>query len=172
MGGRRQAHPAQQDQAAVAGHDPVGRPHRAAALRRGAGRSQAWPEERHAARPAARPYRHGGKRPRPRALLDAADRLAEGALMARHWRLVAGWAALLALRVLARSYSEIADEARRGHAIGWDRALAVEISSHIVVAALLPALYWLHRRWPMTASLRNLAIGARKHRQGEQRGPY
>ena len=38
---------------------------------------QARPEERHAARPAARPYRHGGERPRARALLDAADRLAE-----------------------------------------------------------------------------------------------
>ncbi len=68
------------------------------------------------------------------------------------------WAALLALSVLARSYSEIADEAKRGHPIGWDRALAVEITSHLVVAALLPALYWLHRRWPMAESLRNFAI--------------
>jgi LytTr DNA-binding domain-containing protein len=91
-------------------------------------------------------------------VLDAADRLAEGALMARHWRLVAIWAALLALSVVARSYSEIADEAKRGHAIGWDRALAIEVTSHLVVAALLPALYWLHRRWPLTGSLRNFVI--------------
>ena len=34
--------------------------------------------------------------------------------MRRHWRLVAIWAALLALSVIARSYSEIADEAKRG----------------------------------------------------------
>ena len=27
-----------------------------------------------------------------------------------------------------------------------------------MVAALLPALYWLHRRWPIAGSLRNLAI--------------
>ena len=33
-------------------------------------------QQRHATRPAARPYRHGGERPRPRSLLDAADRLA------------------------------------------------------------------------------------------------
>jgi LytTr DNA-binding domain-containing protein len=66
--------------------------------------------------------------------------------------------ALLTLSVLARSYSEVADEAKRGHPVGWDRALAVEITSHIVVAALLPALYWLHRRWPMTASLHNFAL--------------
>ena len=62
---------------AVAGHDPVGRPHRAAAVGRGAGRTGPRAEARHAARPAARPHRHGGERPRPRALLDAADRLVE-----------------------------------------------------------------------------------------------
>src|SRR5258708_34400432 len=28
----------------------------------------------------------------------------------------------------------------------------------MVVAALLPALYWLRGRWPMTASLRNVAV--------------
>ncbi len=80
--------------------------------------------------------------------------------MARHWRLVAIWTALLALSVIARSYSAVADEARRGHPMGWDTALAIEISSHLVVAALLPVLYWLHRRWPIAGSARNLAIHA------------
>jgi hypothetical protein len=78
--------------------------------------------------------------------------------MARYWRLAAIWAALLVLSVIARSYSAIVDEARAGHAVGWGYVLSIEISSHIVVAALLPALYWLHRRWPMTASPRNFAI--------------
>jgi hypothetical protein len=82
----------------------------------------------------------------------------EGAVMARHWRLAAIWAALLVLSVIARSYSAVVDEARAGHAVGWGYVLGLEISSHIVVAALLPALYWLHRRWPMTASPRNFAI--------------
>ena len=33
--------------------------------------------------------------------------------------------------------------------IGFGRPLVDEITSHLVVAALLPALYWLHRRWPI-----------------------
>jgi hypothetical protein len=84
--------------------------------------------------------------------------LAEIALMAGRWRLAAIWTALLVLSVIARSYSEVVDEARRGHPVGWSHALGVEITSHLVVAALLPALYWLHRRWPMAGSLRNFAL--------------
>ncbi len=76
------------------------------------------------------------------------------------WRLVATWTVLLAVSIFARTYIEVADEAKRGQPVGWDRALAVEISSHLIVAALLPALYWLHHRWPISASLRNLAIHA------------
>ncbi len=75
-------------------------------------------------------------------------------------RLVAIWAILLTLSVIARSYIDVADEAKRGQAVGWGRALGVEITSHLVVAALLPALYWLHRRWPISGSLRNLALHA------------
>ena len=75
-----------------------------------------------------------------------------------NWRLVAIWAILLALSIVARSYIEVADEAKHGLKVGWDRALAVEIASHLVVAALLPALYWLHRHWPISGSLRNLAL--------------
>ena len=37
------------------------------------------------------------------------------------------------------------------------RPLVDEITSHLVVAALLPALYWLHRRWPIGERY-NLAI--------------
>ena len=78
--------------------------------------------------------------------------------MARHWRLIGIWAAMFALSVVARSYSDVADEARRGHLMGWNQVLALEISSHLIVAALLPVIYWLLRRWPLTASLRNFAI--------------
>src|SRR5262245_17627375 len=95
MGDRRQAYRARQDHAALPGDDPVGRPHRAAAVCRGLGRSKARPEERHAARPATRSYRHGGEQPRPRAVLDTPDRLVEGAVMAKYWRLVAIWTGLL-----------------------------------------------------------------------------
>src|SRR5271169_978269 len=100
MGGRRQTHRARQDQTAVAGDDPVGRPHRAAAVGGRPGRSQARAEERHAPRFATRPYRHGGERPGARPVLDAVGRLAESAMMAKDrlpidWRLVATWTVLL-----------------------------------------------------------------------------
>ena len=75
--------------------------------------------------------------------------------MAGRWRLAAIWTALLVLSVIARSYSEVVDEAKRGHPVGWGHALGVETTSHLVVAALLPVLYWLHRRWPMAGSLRS-----------------
>lgn len=72
-------------------------------------------------------------------------------------RLLAVWAVLFAVSITARTYVGVSDEARRGHVVGYDRILAEEISSHLVIAALLPALYWLHRRWPLSEP-RNLLI--------------
>lgn len=74
------------------------------------------------------------------------------------WRVPVAWAILLAVSMAARSYVEIANQAKIGRPIGLDQALAIELTSHIVVAALLPALYWLHRRWPIGESLRNVTI--------------
>ena len=48
--------------------------------------------------------------------------------------------------------------ARRGVAMGFDRALVIQGTSHLVIAALLPALYWLQRRWPASGGLGNLLI--------------
>jgi len=73
------------------------------------------------------------------------------------WRLLAVWAVLFAVSITARTYVGVSDEARRGHVVGYDRVLVEEISSHLVIAALLPALYWLHRRWPLSER-RNLLI--------------
>src|SRR5471030_2108045 len=99
--------------------DRVGRAHRAAALGLRAGRVQAWPQKSDAARPAARPYRHGGERPRPRARLDTVDRLAEGTLMtaqerAWRWGVPAIWAAILIVSCVTQTYVAVADDARRG----------------------------------------------------------
>ncbi|MBL0897739.1 MAG: hypothetical protein IBJ17_03435, partial [Reyranella sp.] len=66
------------------------------------------------------------------------------------WRLPAIWAAALAISMAARVPVEIADAGRRGVEMSVGRAVALEGASHIVVAALLPAIYWLHRRWPVT----------------------
>ena len=76
------------------------------------------------------------------------------------WRVPAIWAVLLALSAVAHTYVEMAGEARRGQSIAFDRVLAVETCSHLVVAALLPGIYWLHRRWPVAGHPRKLAVHA------------
>jgi len=67
----------------------------------------------------------------------------------RDWRLPAIWLVLFLVSIATRTYVAVSDEARHGHIIGIGRPLVDEITSHLVVAALLPALYWLHRRWPI-----------------------
>lgn len=67
----------------------------------------------------------------------------------RDWRLPAIWLVLFLVSIATRTYVAATDEARHGHLIGIGRPLVDEITSHLVVAALLPALYWLHRRWPI-----------------------
>jgi len=71
------------------------------------------------------------------------------------WRLPAVWAVLLTISVFAHAYVEVADS---GHRIGFGRAVVQEAASHIMVAALLPAIYWLHRRFPLGASPRSHAL--------------
>ncbi len=73
-------------------------------------------------------------------------------------RVPAVWAVLLTVSLFAHAYVELATEARRGSDIGFGRVLMIEVSSHLVVAALLPAIYWLHRRWPIRGGPRNLAL--------------
>ena len=74
------------------------------------------------------------------------------------WRVPAFWAAALTLSMAARVPVEIADAGRRGVDMDLGRAVALEGASHLVVAALLPAIYWLHRRCPVVAGPRNIAI--------------
>ena len=74
------------------------------------------------------------------------------------WRLLAVWTVLFAVSIATRTYVVIADEARHGHVIPFGRPLAEEVTSHLIVAALLPGLYWLHRRFPIGGAPRNLLI--------------
>jgi hypothetical protein len=74
------------------------------------------------------------------------------------WRVPLVWAVMLTVSVFAHAYVEVANEASRGHPIGYGRALILETASHLVVAALLPALYWLHRGWPVDGPRRNILI--------------
>ena len=73
-------------------------------------------------------------------------------------RQVAAWAVLLAVSVIAHAYVEVANEARSGVALAFGRAVAIEVASHLVVAAMVPVLYLMHARWPIAASRRNLAL--------------
>lgn len=74
------------------------------------------------------------------------------------WRVPAIWAAALAISMAARVPVEIADAARRGIDMGLGRAVAMEGASHLMVAVLLPAIYWLHRRWPLAEQPRSIVI--------------
>ena len=74
------------------------------------------------------------------------------------WRVPAIWAALLTVSVFAHAHVEMANEAARGIRMAYSTVLAIQVSSHLVVAALLPAIYWLHRRWPIPDHRRNLLI--------------
>lgn len=74
------------------------------------------------------------------------------------WRVPAVWTAIFVVSIVTRTYVGVADTAWRGHPVSFDRVLAIEVASHIVAAALVPVLYWLHRRWPITGGLRNVAI--------------
>lgn len=73
-------------------------------------------------------------------------------------RVPAIWAALLTVSVFAHAHVELANEAARGIPMTYSAALAIQVSSHLVVAALLPVIYWLHRRWPIGEHPRNLVI--------------
>ena len=74
------------------------------------------------------------------------------------WRQVAGWGVVLAFSVVAHAYVEVATASRSVAPLTMGRALAIETSSHLVIAALVPVLYWMHARWPIGGRRRNLAI--------------
>ncbi|MBV8406135.1 MAG: LytTR family transcriptional regulator [Alphaproteobacteria bacterium] len=73
------------------------------------------------------------------------------------WRLPAIWAALFAVSIMAHAYVEVADQ---GHRITLGQGVMLEVSSHLMVALMLPALYWLHRRFPLGADWRNIVVHA------------
>lgn len=76
------------------------------------------------------------------------------------WRLVALWAAALGLSFVTRTWTLVTDAERARWPMGWGEALTLEGTSHLVIFALLPGIYWAHRRWPMRAGWRNVAVHA------------
>ena len=73
---------------------------------------------------------------------------------------VAVWVAILVVACLASSYVGLADEARRGRTIPFSAIFATEATSYIVIAALIPAIYWMQRRFPLTEPRNLLAHAA------------
>ncbi|WP_332053135.1 LytTR family DNA-binding domain-containing protein [Reyranella sp.] len=65
------------------------------------------------------------------------------------------WIVLLTISVFAHAYVEVADT---GYRVTLAKAVAQEVTSHLMIAAMLPALYWLHRHRPISAGPLNLAI--------------
>ena len=74
------------------------------------------------------------------------------------WRVPAIWAVLLTVSAFVHAYVEVTNHARIGQPVAFGRVLIVETCSHLVVGALLPAIYWMHRRWPIRHQPRNLLI--------------
>jgi hypothetical protein len=71
------------------------------------------------------------------------------------WRVPAIWAVLFAVSIVAHAYVEVADQ---GHRITLWQGVMLEVTSHLMVALLLPMLYWLHRRFPIGVQWRNLLV--------------
>jgi hypothetical protein len=72
------------------------------------------------------------------------------------WRVPVIWAVLLTVSAFVHAYVEFTNHARIGQPVAFGRVLIVEACSHLVVGALLPAIYWMHRRWPISRQPRNL----------------
>ncbi len=75
------------------------------------------------------------------------------------WWVPAIWAVILIVSCLTQAYITVADDARWGRITPFDWSFAVQATSHIVIAVLIPALYWMQRRFPVT-SPSNVAVHA------------
>jgi hypothetical protein len=78
---------------------------------------------------------------------------------ARH-RVVLAWLAILAVVAAINIATVLADARRQGRDMDLAWAILLEGSSHLVLAALVPALYWIHRRFPVIPVSVNLAVHA------------
>ena len=84
----------------------------------------------------------------------------------RAWRLAvpAVRATILTVSCLTQAYITVADDARRGIVTAFSWSFAVMATSHIVIAALIPAVYWMQRRFPPT-SLRHFELRQLKNKE-------
>ena len=69
------------------------------------------------------------------------------------------WAAILIVSCLTQAYITVADDARRGDVTSFSRSFAIQATSHLVIAALIPAVYWMQGHFPFTRA-RNFVVHA------------
>ncbi len=81
-----------------------------------------------------------------------------GEVARQNWRLATIWCAILSASMAVHTYVALIDASRHGRALPLWQAAVFEGSSHLVILALVPAVYWLDRRWPATGGSRNLFI--------------
>lgn len=79
--------------------------------------------------------------------------------MRRKWLVPSIWAAILIVSCVTQAYITVADDARHGTRTLFSRAFATQATSHVVLAALIPAVYWMQSRFPLTQP-RNCAFHA------------
>ena len=81
-------------------------------------------------------------------------------MMARekYWRWAAPviWTTILSVSCVTQAYITVADDARRGASTPFATSFAIQATSHVVIAALIPVVYWMQRHFPLT-SARNFA---------------
>jgi DNA-binding LytR/AlgR family response regulator len=78
--------------------------------------------------------------------------------MRQAWGIPAAWIAILSASFGVHTYVALLDAARHGHPMPLWQVAVLEGSSHLMIGALVPALYWLARRWPVPGAPRNLLI--------------
>ena len=79
--------------------------------------------------------------------------------MRRKWLVPAIWAVILIVSCVTQAYVTVADDARRGDITLFSRSFAIQATSHLVIAALIPVVYWMQRYFPFTRP-RNFAAHA------------
>jgi hypothetical protein len=79
--------------------------------------------------------------------------------MRRKWLVPAIWATILIVSCVTQAYITVADDARRGDITPFSRSFAIQATSHLVIAALIPTIYWMQRHFPLTRP-RNFAVHA------------
>ncbi|MGE3906275.1 MAG: hypothetical protein AB7F36_10000 [Reyranellaceae bacterium] len=67
----------------------------------------------------------------------------------RRWRLPLVWIAILAISTAVQTFTVLDDARKVGFEMSLTGALLREISSHFMWLMLLPAIYWLNRRFPI-----------------------